>query len=84
MIMYNLIEELKKFVNEYTNNKDKYSMVYEDEEIRIKYKQAEFIVEQVEELETTCDSIMKSISLYEDYNRLLRKENEELKQYKGE
>lgn len=82
--MYNLIEELKKFVNEYTNNKDKYSMVYEDEEIRIKYKQAEFIVEQVEELETTCDSIMKSISLYEDYNRLLRKENEELKQYKGE
>lgn len=82
--MYNLIEELKKFVNEYMNNKDKYSMVYEDEEIRIKYKQAEFIVEQVEQLEVTCDSIMKSISLYEDYNRLLRKENEELKQYKGE
>ena len=79
--MNNLIEELKQFVKQNKNEKDRYTYYFNnlDNEIKIPYKQAEFIVEVIENLENSCNEANKSYEMIMDYNRLLKNENENLR-----
>lgn len=81
--MINLIEELKQFVKEHKNQEDKYTYWFNgaslDVEMKIPYKQAEFIVEVIEQLEESCNEANKYYEMIMDYNRLLKNENEDLR-----
>ena len=79
--MNNLIEELKQFVKEHKNQEDRYTYWFNNlgNEMKIPYKQAEFIVEVIEQLEQSCNEANKCYEMIMDYNRLLKNENENLR-----
>lgn len=81
--MNNLIEALKQFVKEHKNEEERYRCWFNGAslyvEMRIPYKQAEFIVETIESLRQSCDELIKHNEMLTDYTRLLRNENETLK-----
>lgn len=79
--MNNLIEELKQFVKQNKNEKDRYTYYFNnlDNETKIPYNQAEFIVEVIENLENSCNEANKYYEMIMDYNRLLKNENENLR-----
>ena len=82
--MNNLIEALKQFVKEHKNKEERHSYWFNGNslgvEMKIPYKQAEAIVEVIEQLEESCNEANKYYETIMDYNRLLKKENEELRQ----
>lgn len=84
--MNNLIEELKEFIENNKNSEVKYTLWFNNlgNEMKIPYAQAEFLVEVITSLEATCNELVKSNLMFQDYNRLLKKENEELRECKGE
>ena len=77
--MNNLIEELKRFVRENKTDKTKYELTLTNKGITIDYKQAEFLFDYIEAYENDYKEIKKYNELLQDYTRILRKENEELK-----
>lgn len=81
--MNNLIERLKQFVEEYKDKENKFNQKYMEDDLIIPYKQAEFIIETIELLQTSCSESDKWYQMILDYNRLLKKENDELKERLG-
>jgi len=79
--MNNLIEELKQFVKQNKNEKDRDTYYFNNlgNERKIPYKDAELIVETIEALENSCNEANKYYEMIMDYNRLLKNENENLR-----
>ena len=77
--MRNLIEILRKFVKENTDVEDKSDLMYVDKNVSISYRDAEFLIETIESLETSCNEANKYYETIMDYNRLLKNENEDLR-----
>lgn len=77
--MNNLIERLRQFVEEYKDKENKFNQKYMEDDLIIPYKQAEFIIETIELLQTSCRESDRWYQMILDYNRLLKKENDELK-----
>ena len=77
--MRNLIEILRKFVKENIEVEDKSDLMYVDKNVSITYRDAEFLIETIEALETSCNETNKYYEMVMDYNRLLKNENEDLR-----
>ena len=77
--MSNLIEILRKFVKENTDVEDKSDLMYVDKNVSISYRDAEFLIETIESLETSCNEANKYYEMIMDYNRLLKQENDDLR-----
>lgn len=77
--MDNIIEALRRFVESNMNYENRDELTAQYNGITVSYPVACEIIEHIECLELVGKNRNKRIDELEDYNRLLRKENEELR-----
>lgn len=77
--MDNIIEALRRFVERNMDKDDRDELCYLLNDVVFTYPVACDIIEHIECLELIGSERNKRIDELEDYNRLLRKENEELR-----
>lgn len=78
--MDNFFDAIKRFVLENQNREDRYGLYFEwFNDTKIPYTVAEDIVNELVCYEVNNEHCRERIEELEDYNRLLRKENKELR-----
>ena len=82
--MDNFFDAIKRFVEANQDNDYRGSIYFLWNDTKISYSVAEDIADMVVEKETNEEYDRERIEELEDYNRLLRKENAELRDYKVE
>lgn len=78
--MENTIEELKEFVEKHKYSADRYKLVFENQNCKMTYFIAEVIVETIQDMSSRNEYQEKRLEETTDYNRLLREENERIKE----
>lgn len=81
--MSNFVEKLKEFVNNNKDSEENNTMWFEYANCKITYSVAWSIVSKLSSYELHIDTIHSGLELLQDYTRLLRKENLELRGVNG-
>ena len=78
--MDNFLEKLLEFIKENEKTKDKQDLYFEYSNSKMSYWNAYWVAREINDLKEWVTELSDKLAMFEDFIRLLRKENFELKE----
>ena len=82
--MDNFLEKLLEFIKENEKTKDKQDLYFEYSNSKMSYWNAYWVAREINDLKELVTELSDKLAMFEDFIRLLRKENFELKDKQNE
>lgn len=82
--MDNFLEKLLEFIKENEKTKDKQDLYFEYSNSKMSYWNAYWVAREINDLKELVTELSDKLAMFEDFIRLLRKENYELKDKQNE